>query len=483
MKTFLSIFLVLVLVLGLCACGGTASSENAGNANPAAAGLKDGQLLVGYSKVDITPEDPVPLGGYGNTLQRISTGFLDYLYATCIVMTDKDGNTAVLFGLDMVGTGSVVYSSTRTKIAEKLDIPESSIVLSASHMHSGPDMGAQHTNIGRYTPILSEALITAVDKAIANQAPADLYMTSIETEGLNFVRRYKLQGDIYVGYQSDVTDLGLPIVGHETEADHTLQLLKFDRAEDKTDILIANFQTHPHREGSASNTLMTADLVGVFREEVTAKLGYDVLYFTGASGNINPSSQIKEENRTKNYREQGKALAQYAVQADDTYVKINGGEIKSTSTTFEGKINHSEDHLVPIAREASDYWKETNSIPMVRAKYLSYGIHSPYHASAIISKASMGDSAGFDIWALSFGDVGLAVAPYEMFDTNGSFIKENSPFKMTLVATCANGANGYLPSEFACEHGGYEPDTTKYEHGSAEILADLYVGMLGELYK
>lgn len=110
------------------------------------------------------------------------------------------------------------------------------------------------------------------------------------------------------------------------------------------------------------------------------------MVLTDNDGNINPSSQITEENRTKDYKEQSKALAQYAIEADYTY-------------------------------------------------------------------------------------------------TNGSFIKDNSPFKMTLVATCANGAHGYFPSLIACEHGGYEPDTTKYEHGSAEIPAELYVGMLTELYK
>ena len=95
----------------------------------------------------------------------------------------------------------------------------------------------------------------------------------------------------------------------------------------------------------------------------------------------------------------------------------------------------------------------------------------------------MGKNRSFDIWAISFGDVGLAVAPYEMFNDSGVFIKENSPFKFTMVAECANGANGYFPTLWACSHGGYEPDTTRYVHGSAEILADQYVAMLQELYK
>ena len=94
----------------------------------------------------------------------------------------------------------------------------------------------------------------------------------------------------------------------------------------------------------------------------------------------------------------------------------------------------------------------------------------------------MGNSSSFPIQAFSFGDVGLAAAPYEMFDTSGKFIKENSPFAMTIVAELANGGNGYFPSEQAFVYGGYECDTTKYVCGTAEELADQYVAMLTEQY-
>ena len=112
---------------------------------------------------------------------------------------------------------------------------------------------------------------------------------------------------------------------------------------------------------------------------------------------------------------------------------------------------------------------------------LGYGIklNSPYHASAIVSRAGMADSKSFPIRAFSFGDVGLVAFPGEQFDTNGKFIKDNSPFEMTIIATKANGENGYFPSQFAFDvSGGYECDTTTYVPGTAERLADQYLEML-----
>lgn len=136
-----------------------------------------------------------------------------------------------------------------------------------------------------------------------------------------------------------------------------------------------------------------------------------------------------------------------------------------------------------MALQAQEVWKKNNSVAAVRREFLDDGIHSPYHANAIVNRSKLKENKPFDVWAVSLGDVGIAVAPYEMYDTNGMFIKENSPKKMTFVATCSNGGNGYFPSKLAFQHPGYEVDITKYAEGSAEQLADLYVGMLKDMSK
>ena len=479
MKKALCILLSALMLLSLCACG---AAEGGSSANDTTAAAASSKMQVGYGKVNITPEMSLPLQGYGNTSLRMSDGFVDYLYATCFAVTDADGNTAILFGIDMCGTSNLLYVTAREKISKKYDIPMERIIISASHNHSSPDMGnGNEPNVGKWTPELVDRLVKCADMAMKDRAPAEMYTTIVETESLNFVRRYKLEDGTVNGYQSIITSSGLAIIGHETEPDRTLRLLKFER-EGKNTIMVANFQTHPHRFGAASNPLMSSDIVGAFRDEVTAKLGYDVVYFTGASGNINPTSLVKEENITKDYKEQGQALAKYAIDAENTYEKINGGAVRGTSEVFESKIDHTEDHLVSIAKEAQDMWTKTNDIMAVTNAYSQYGINGPYHANAIISKANKGASDSFEIFAVSFGDVGFACAPYEMFDTNGSFIKDNSPFPITFVAECANGGNGYFPSDIAWDNNGYEVDTCKYMKGTAEALADRFVAMLEVLY-
>ena len=477
MKRITSIILVLLL-LSACAPG---VRETTAPTTPPTTELAGPELLIGYGEADITPQISVPLRGYGRVQDRYSKNILDPLMVSCMAITDEEGNTILLMAIDL--TTSATVTDYRVAISKETGVPVNNIAISASHTHSAPDMdNGNVAGVSTWTNTLIKLLVECADEAMEDRAPADMYVTSTQTDGLNFVRRYELEDGHVEGYESIIRDSGLAITGHESEADHTLQLLKFDRGEGKTPILVANYQTHPHRGGSANDTSMTADLVGAFRDEVTKKLGYDVVYFTGASGNVNPYSMIKEENITADYKTQGVALAQYAIDADSTYTAVNGGTVRGKQVDFTGTIDHTEDHLKDVAKEAQALWKETNDIMTVTNAFIDQGIHGPYHANAIVNKAGMNETESFTVYAVSFGDIGFAVAPYEMFDTNGMYIKDNSPFTMTFVATCANGSNGYIPSSLAWDNRGYEVDTCRFLKGTGEELATLYTEMLTELH-
>lgn len=440
-----------------------------------------GPLLVGYGKADITPAEPVPLGGYGNSMKRISTEVRDPLCASCIAVTDEAGETVLLFGIDVGGTGGVLRQM-RSELARELGLADERVIFSASHTHAAPDLWlTQHPTIAAYIPFLKKQLCSAANMALADRLPGDLYIGAVQTQGLNFVRRYQLSDGRYVGYQSDIKESGLAVTGHETEADKQLQMLKFKR-ENAKDIFLANFQVHPHRGSSSQSTKISADIVGVFRDKLEKALDCHVIYITGAGGNINSKSEIKEENFTADYTEHGEALAAYALKAQDSLRKVDGGTVRTTVRTFDGTIDRSTESLLPVAKEALAYFKECGNISQTRAKYLPQGIHSPNHANMIINRANKPEQWPFDIWTVSIGDVAFAVAPYEMFDTQGMFIKENSPYPMTVITGYANGGFGYIPSAFAWGHGGYEVDNNYFAQGSAEKLADMYVEMLKEQY-
>ena len=76
------------------------------------------------------------------------------------------------------------------------------------------------------------------------------------------------------------------------------------------------------------------------------------------------------------------------------------------------------------------------------------------------------------------GDLAFVSAPFEMFDTTGMYIKENSPYEMTFIMTCTNGSFGYVPSENAFVNGGYEVYTSRFVKGTAEKAADILLELI-----
>jgi len=474
MKRLFSLLLVCAMVLALAACGSGAPAQTDTETIPA------GTLRVGYGKANITPEKPVPMGGYGRSDKRISNGILNYLFATCIAVTDSDDNTILLFGLDITAPGEA-YINYGEVVSKATGVPLENIVMSASHTHSAPDYGAGDVaGVGEALQILKDGLVDAAETAMADRKAAEMSIAQVETQGLNFVRHYLMNDGTYSG--ANFGDASSGFKEHSSEADPILQLVKFTREGDN-DIILTNFQTHPHQTGGSDKFEIASDVVGEYRTAME-KSKVEVIYFSGAGGNLNSTSNIKALNATKDFREWGQKLAEYAQSAQ--YTPVSGGKVQAKKAVFEGKINHELDSLAAICGQLRSRWDkgELSSKELIEeGKAQGLDLHSPYHAGAIASRAGMGQTESFDIWTYSFGEIGFVAAPYEMFDNNGQYIKENSPFAMTVVATLSNRSNGYFPSEDIFAFGSYECDTTKYVKGTGEHLAETYVSMLTELYQ
>ena len=486
MKKFLCMVLSFMMALSLCACGSSdqAATGTQGTAAPGetTAVRKAEGLQVGWGRVDITPQYSVPLSGYGNTSMRMSTGFETYLYTTCVAFSDGE-NTVLLFHNDLTYVNENLTGNVRKKINEQYGIPEENIMVAATHNHSAPDFAnANEPTATQYSQDLIKWLTKAAGQALEDMAPVTgMYHGEAFPEGLNFTRHYTTEAGVYKG--DNFNDLcNSPVTGHTHKADNQLQLIKITR-DGADDVVLINWQTHPHRGGGSQNTAITADLVGIMMQEMESKTGCKTAYYTGAAGNVNSSSRIGEENITPNYKEQGKALAKHALSIlEGEMTEIPTGKVAVTTKTYTGRVNHSEDHLLNAAYEVNELWKETNDFIRCVTLANTYGINSPYHAGSIISKSGMPSTKEMDIAAVSVGGIGFACAPYEMFDENGKYIKENSPFQVTFVLELCNGSTGYIPSEEGYKINCYEANTGPFEPGTGELVAQEYVDLLNSLY-
>lgn len=487
MKKVTALLLALVMLLGVTACAKDPTTVDTNGSEPTGSGpsidqsVIEGKFCVGFGRADITPSYSVPLAGYSNSSNRLSDSFYDLLYTTCTAFTDEEGETVLLFHNDLIRTNPNVVTICRPVISAATGVPEDHIMISATHNHSSPDTNSSLASINQWLQDLSKAMKDAAVAAMADRKPAQMYIASTQVEGVGFTRHYIMDDGSYCG--SNFEGTGTKVVDYANEADRTLQLVKFVREGGK-DIVLANYQTHPHAAAGATKTYMTSDVVGAFRDMIEQETDCLFTYFTGASGNINSTSRFEEDMvNGSDYISLGQTLAKAAMGAASAYTQAETGKVSITGTSLELNINHQEDDKIEGAKIIADLWSKTNNVSQCVKEGAKYGIKSPYHANAIVSKYSMAKSEVMDeINAFTIGDVAFITAPYEMFHQSGSYIRENSPYKMTFIVTCANGHNSYIPTADTYEYYAYECCVGRYECGTAELLANTYVQLLNSLH-
>jgi len=475
MKKLISLILAAVMLLSLCACAPVGSEGGS-----AAKGLQ-----AGFGREKIMPADgKIGLSGYGNADTRISSGFLDYLYATCLALKDEADAKVLLFHLDIIITTEEVVEQGRIAVSEATGVPQENIYFAATHTHSAPGTEYDIPGIEAYKNLLYMQCATAAESAIADLSPAEMSMGSKELENMNFVRHYIQENGAYVG--SNFGDYSAsPIKDYATEGDHELQLLKFTRAaEDKKDIVMMNWNAHPClTDGSGSGTNLSADFIGSCRAYVEEQVDCSFIYFTGAAGNQNTYSHIEADDNGLDYKGYGEALGNAMIEVLESMTPVASGTIKTTTLTYEAEINKEGVDRLEQAQEVVDLW---HSADRTASDELAeqYGFGSTYHCNSIVKRAAMTGTTSMELNAVSVGGFSWINAPYEMFSGSSLSIKEQTPFDMTFIITCSGPYVGYIPTSDAYEydHGCYESQTSTIPQGTAEILVEKYVSMLEQLH-
>ena len=99
-------------------------------------------------------------------------------------------------------------------------------------------------------------------------------------------------------------------------------------------------------------------------------------------------------------------------------------------------------------------------------------------------EAREGKPLEVEVQVVALGDeVAWVSLPGEIFVELGLAIKQDSPFRHTIIAELANGAIGYIPARRSYAQGNYEVVSARCAEGSGERLVDAAVGLLKSLHR
>ena len=432
-----------------------------------------GTFRVGFGRADITPLESCQLGGLGGVEgSRMSTELMDRLYTICVAITDENDETVIFNVNDLCQI--IDLTGMKEPTMQATGVPYDRIFLAATHTHSAPGLEYEMPQAERYKAMVADRIAIAAAQAMTDRKPARMEIASVQTKNMNFSRRYiNTLGGIFNNINGTIR------VGPENQADPQLQLLKFVREGGK-DIILTNFQTH-HRGASAQCfTGVSYDFFGAYRDHLEEHTGCHVAYFSGAGGNLAAYNNYEKElNVSKDYRDHGVKLAEFALQAEN-FKPLKAGPIRVIERIYTGTVNKSPEleEIATIARNISEYERDEE-----RAKEMIKGtpIKSMFHARGIYNNSLLPETFDVKLIGVSIGDWAIATAPCEMYDINGKEIKDNSPFAATMVFQLCNGSIGYIPSEIAYSHGGYEIEVTKFKKGTGEGFRETFLNMFKEM--
>lgn len=420
-------------------------------------------FIVGFSTYDITPEEPMWLGGYASRT-RPSCGVHDHIYAKAMFISDGK-TSAVLVSCDLLCLMQKQIINIRSKVFELYGI--NNITIGATHTHSAPETryrleDESYQSNSKWLEQVENKIVKVIGEAKESAEAMKLYAQFIPVPCIAKNRR-----------------------AGETIVDDSLMVIRAIDLSGKTKGIIINYACHCTILDS-NNYLISADYPGYIYQVLQNKYhGVTVMFFNGACGDIN-----------------------IGYSADDSALGIDMGDIR-TYANAERKANLINDkiekaflsaielepklsyHTIPLEFPLKEQLPESQELRKKRnecIRKINECVNESQKTKLKIKKiyytSLLENIEGYDTdgkrmiegesTLIGLGDILMISFPLELFCELGLKIKELFSKKWRIaILGYTNGYYGYLPTGSAYEAGGYECETSVHSKDSEKYLLDV----------
>ena len=244
---------------------------------------------VGVARMDITPDYPIRLTGYGDRAAE-SSGVAQRLFAKALAIGGDADGPAVLVTVDNCGVSAAIRDEVARRLAGQTKVVSDRFALCSTHTHTAPmlvgfapnifsaDLSAEHqATVERYTRELTEKIEQVALAALADRKPARLAW-GVGRVGFAANRRIMKDGkNIRMG-----DNLSGPV-------DHDLPVLRVTDADGKVRAIFTSYACHCTTLTGAFNQ-MHGDWAGCAQEALERDFsGAIALVAAGCGADANPS--------------------------------------------------------------------------------------------------------------------------------------------------------------------------------------------------
>ncbi|MBG0859410.1 MAG: neutral/alkaline non-lysosomal ceramidase N-terminal domain-containing protein [Bacteroidales bacterium] len=432
-----------------------------------------GRLLFNYGLVDITPEEPVLLGGYANR-SGLSREIHRRLTSRCVVLKQAEKILCLIIN-DLMDVDPAIIDSIKVRISKGSAIDTVSILISSIHTHSAPE-----TEYGRYEA--NDRYIDFAVKIISENACNIIgNKEGFEEAGLKYGRSFC---DINIARRDIIPDDGgmsYRIGDPDGLTDKEVSILQLADDAGIKKVTLFSYACHPVILGYESNFVST-DFPGRAREVVEEAHGGMAVFMNGAAGDLNP--RLTDQTDPSAVDREGELLGNAVVSAAMTDY-TGTPELKIAAKTVSVPFRDQEITKEHITREAerkasdiTEFFTWNEMLERWKKKVFE-----------MIDRNEIRTSFTFKINAAKLGNTIIFCTQGEMFVRYQIELKRRFTEYHILCVAYVHGIGAYIPTAEAFEKKSYEADQAYiYEvmpsplsPAIEQIYLDEAVGMIYEL--
>lgn len=465
-------------------------------------------MQAGAASVDITPLPDVHHTLEKNFLNQAHwRTAIDPLHAQALVLESagpfdsaQGRKKLCIIAVELNSIDNRVRDELRQAAADRCGIEPEAVMCHAHQNHSCPQLGYvkktteffrkpaafwDELSAGddRYRAYAMERIISAVEQANANLAPAKLGAASGVEGRVAFNRRMIMKGG----------GIGMPMFMDRNQyrymegpIDPELGVVCIRGESLQPLAMLLSYTAHPvNLHPTRMEYIISADWPGALSKEMKGIYGQACtpLVLNGACGNINPWDPW-DPDFVRDHKRMGRILASTAelvvdeiLYSDDVELDFAVRHVKLP--WHDGPDTGLEKAQAFMAKHPEPTWAD-DTHRAVDPEWVNAAWRLETHLLA-----EQGNYE-YEIQVLRIGDVAIVGLPGEPFVEAGLEIKINSPAAFTYVAHLPAWPDvSYLPTKRAFDNGGYEiyPNVCRIAPGALETITAEAIDLLKEMFK
>ena len=397
-------------------------------------------ISVGVAQVDITPDYPIRLHGFGGRRTE-SEGVTQQIWAKALAFGDVQLGPAVIITTDNLGVSDAIVQTIAERLAAKAGLKRERLSITASHSHTAPMLkGVAPTIFGTPIPAEHQAHIERYTQEFVDK------LEQVALAAIRDVRPRRLTWGVgTVKFAANRRTAGGPV-------DHELPVLVVRDLDDKVHSIYFSYACHCV---TLSNNKISGDWLGYAMDQVQAKYpGAIALASVGCGADSNPSSGVTGA-KTEVARDQGRQVA-------TEVARLLSGPLAPLTNSPLTRLTRIE---LPFAT------------PRTRAEWETRAKANDavgYQARVSLARLDQGQTLAtkieYPVQSWLFGEqLAMVFLPGEVVVDYSLRLKREFARERLWVNAYANDAPCYIPSERVLKEGGYEGGGAMIPYGQPAL--------------